>query len=146
MARIEDSGDISLAEFINNHPEFNDLPILDLEVFQDLRLSIDDDLMFSDLVTIYLNSAETLIDEIQIALNNQDVGKFSISCHSLKSTSASIGARKLSYLCKFLEKTSKTGGFNNISIGYFYLIIKEYDQAIAKIQTNVISFMSSPPL
>lgn len=145
MARTEDDGNVLLSAFIDNHPEFTHLPILDSEVFQDLRLSIGDDLVFSDLVTIYLDSAETLIDTIQTSLNNQDVSKFSISCHSLKSTSASIGAKKLSYLCKFLEKASKTGELNNFQ-DYFCLIVKEYDQAVVKIRDRVISLMTIPPL
>ncbi len=145
MTRNEDNGNVSIAEFMDNHPEFNNLPILDLEVFQDLRVTIDDDLVFSGLVTIYLNSAKTLIDAIQISLRNQDLGKFNISCHSLKSTSASIGAKKLSYICRFLEKTSKTGGVN-ISQEYLRLVVTEYDQAVVKIRDSVISLMTrSPP-
>jgi len=48
------------------------------------------------LVTIYLNSAENLLAEIRLAFINQDASKFSLASHSLKSTSASIGADKLS--------------------------------------------------
>ncbi|OIP71085.1 MAG: hypothetical protein AUK48_12895 [Oscillatoriales cyanobacterium CG2_30_44_21] len=144
MTSTEDDATASLSEFIDNHPEFTHLPILDLEVFEDLRLSIDDDLVFSDLVTIYLDSAENLIEAIQMSLKIQDVVEFSISCHSLKSTSASIGARKLSYLCKFLEKSSKAKGIEHISQDYFDLVVKEYDLAIAQIRDRVISLMSSP--
>ncbi|MEI6065409.1 MAG: Hpt domain-containing protein, partial [Pseudanabaena sp. ELA748] len=83
-----------------DHPEFVILPTLDLAAFQDLRETIGDDGAFCDLVTIYFNSAETLIDTIQLALTNQDADKFTLAAHSLKSTSASIGASRLSRICK----------------------------------------------
>ncbi|NUN64435.1 Hpt domain-containing protein [Pseudanabaena biceps] len=126
--------------FYNSYPEFSDLPTLDINVFQDLRISIDDDLLFSDLVTIYLNSAETLLDTIQISFVNYDAAKFSISCHSLKSTSASIGARKLACICKYLEEISKSGSIS-VSKEYLSLVSSEYDQAVIAIKDKIIQFM-----
>lgn len=140
MSTNEEDIKAEMLIFYNSYPEFNDLPILDINVFQDLRISIDDDLVFSDLVTIYLNSAETLLENIQISFVNQDADKFSISCHSLKSTSASIGARKLACICKYLEKIGKSGSIS-ISKEYLSLVVSEYDQAVLAIQDKIIHFM-----
>ena len=82
-------------EILHSYPDLVNLQTLDISIFQDLRLSIGDDLFFSDLITIYLNSAETLIESIQIAFANQNVNEFNLAAHSLKSTSASIGATRL---------------------------------------------------
>lgn len=141
VENIETKAIIDISKIVKNHPEFFDLPTLNVDTFQGLRQSIDDDLMFSDLVTIYLNSAENLLEEIQIAFANQDSSQFSLSAHSLKSTSASIGAVRLSQICKYLEQVGKTGNIN-ISSDILHLLTNEYEQVIRAIQVRVIEFMA----
>ncbi len=136
--------DITISKAINllhSYPEFMDLPTLDLSAFQDLRETIGDDLIFSDLVTLYLNSAENLMDEIQIAFTGQDAYKLLISSHSLKSTSASIGAIKLSQISKYLEKVGKTGEIT-VSTDILNLLNNEYTEVIRAIQTRILEFMA----
>ena len=90
-------------------PSFLSLSTLELQTVQDLRAMIDDDLAFSDLITVYVSSAEILIDQIQKAFADNDADELRIAAHSLKSTSASIGGTKLSEICKFIEQTSRQG-------------------------------------
>jgi HPt (histidine-containing phosphotransfer) domain-containing protein len=141
VGNIETNAIIDISTIVKNYPEFVDLPTLNVDTFQGLRQSIDDDLMFSDLVTIYLNSAENLLDEIQMAFANQDASQFSLSAHSLKSTSASIGAVRLSQICKYLEQVGKTGNIS-VSSDMVYLLTNEYEQVIQAIQVSVIEFMA----
>ncbi|WP_271254071.1 Hpt domain-containing protein [Pseudanabaena sp. Chao 1811] len=141
VENIETKAIIDISTIVQNYPEFADLPTLNVDTFQGLRQSIDDDLAFSDLVTIYLNSAENLLEEIQIAFANQDPNQFSLSSHSLKSTSASIGAVRLSQICKYLEHVGKTGNIN-ISSDILHLLTNEYEQVIRAIQVRVIEFMA----
>ncbi|BBC25658.1 Hpt domain-containing protein [Pseudanabaena sp. ABRG5-3] len=141
VGNIETNAIIDISTIVKNYPEFADLPTLNVDTFQGLRQSIDDDLMFSDLVTIYLNSAENLLDEIQMAFANQDASQFSLSAHSLKSTSASIGAVRLSQICKYLEQVGKTGNIS-VSSDMVYLLTNEYEQVIQAIQVSVIEFMA----
>lgn len=123
------------------YAEFENLQTLNLATFQDLRQSIDDDLVFSDLVTIYLNSAEDLLAEIRLAFINQDASKFGLASHSLKSTSASIGADKLSQICRYFEQTAKTGNIA-ISSQMIESLAYEYDEVIHAIKASVIEFMT----
>ena len=128
-------------EILYSHPDFVNSPTIDIDVFQDLRASIGDDLGFSDLVTIYLSSAEALIKSIQAAFDTQDAIKFNMGVHSLKSTSASIGAIKLSQICRYLEKISKAGEIM-VSSEFLDLISNEHEQVIAAIQNCILEFMT----
>ena len=138
---LEDSEIAKGINLLHSYPEFMDLPTLDISSFQGLRETIDDDLIFSDLVTLYLSSAENLMDEIQIAFTNQDADKFVIATHSLKSTSASIGATRLSQISKYLEKVSKTGEIT-VSANILNLLNNEYTEVIKAIQTLILEFMA----
>jgi HPt (histidine-containing phosphotransfer) domain-containing protein len=138
---VEDNAIAKANSLMHDYPEFMDLPTLDISLFQDLRDTIDDDLVFSDLVTVYLNSAENLIDEIQAAFTNQDADKFAIAAHSLKSTSASIGATRLSQISKYLEKVGKTGEIS-VETEILNLLNNEYTEVIKAIQTLILEFMA----
>jgi HPt (histidine-containing phosphotransfer) domain-containing protein len=141
VENIEANAIADISEIVKKYPEFVNLRTLDIHIFQDLRQSIGDDLVFSDLVTIYLSSAENLLAEIQLAFVNQDVSKFCLASHSLKSTSASIGAMRLSYVSKYFEKVSKTGDLP-VTSQLLNLLTEEYDKVIKAIQISVIEFMA----
>ena len=125
----------------NNCPEYINAKILDVDIFQGLRESIDDDLLFSDLVTTYLGSAEDLIDAIQVAFTAQNANAFSIASHTLKSTSASIGAIKLSQMGRYFEKIGKTGEIT-IAPELLDQLVSEYDRAIAEIKVFILKSMA----
>ena len=141
LESLEDNAIAKAINSLHDYPEFIDFKTLDIALFQDLRESIGDDLIFSDLVTIYLNSAEILMDEIQAAFTDQDACKFVISSHSLKSTSASIGATRLSQISKHLEKASKTGEIT-VSADILHLLNNEYTEVIKAIQILILEFMA----
>ena len=98
-------------------------------------------LVFSDLVTIYLSSAENLLEEIQLAFESQDAHKAGLASHSLKSTSASIGAMRLSYLCRYFEQVCTTGNLT-ITPQLLKALTEEYEEVIKSIQGIVIEFMA----
>ena len=131
----------NISDLQNNCSEYVNAQILDINIFQGLRESIDDDLLFSDLVTIYLSSAEDLLDSIQSAFASQNAKAFSLASHTLKSTSASIGAIKLSQMGRYFEKNSNNG---TIAISHELLrhLTSEYDRAIAEIRVFVLKSMA----
>ena len=138
---VEDNA-ISLATNLRqDYLELMNLQTLDIALFQDLRDSIGDDLIFSDIVTIYLSSAENLMDEIQAAFNEQDAHKFVIATHSLKSTSASIGATRLAQISRYLEKIGNTEEIT-VSADILNLLNDEYTEVIKAIQTLILAFMA----
>jgi HPt (histidine-containing phosphotransfer) domain-containing protein len=137
---VEDNAIAKVVNLLHDHLDIVNAKTLDLDVFQYLRRSIDDDRAFSDLVTTYLDSAEILIESIQVAFVNQDASKFFIAAHSLKSTSASIGAIKLSKICRYFEEIGKTGEIT-ISAEILKLLDDEYRAVTTPIQACVLAFM-----
>ena len=78
---------------------------------------------------------------IQSAFTDQDASKFALASHSLKSTSASIGATRLSQLCKYLEKIGKSGEIT-ISSEFLTILDNEYNEVIKAIKVCILEFMS----
>jgi HPt (histidine-containing phosphotransfer) domain-containing protein len=130
----------NISDLENDCPEYVNAPILDIDIFQGLRESIGDDLLFSDLVTVYLGSAEDLLEAIQAAFIAQNAPAFGRASHTLKSTSASIGAMKLSEISRYFEKKSNTG-LIAIAPELLNHLISEYDRAIAEIRMFVLKSM-----
>lgn len=119
---------------------FLELSTLECQTIQDLRAMIDDDLAFSDLITVYINSAKILIDKIQDAFVDNDAENLRIASHSLKSTSASVGATKLSQICKFVEQTSREGK-NTITAEFISdVLVGEYNLLVQEIKTYVTAY------
>jgi histidine phosphotransfer protein HptB len=141
IENIEDNAIVKVSDLLHEYPEFMDLQTLDIAMFQELRETIGDDIIFSDLITIYLNSAENLMTSIQTAFNDQDASKFALASHSLKSTSASIGATRLSQLSKYLEKIGRSGEIT-ISSEFLNFLNNEYNEVIKAIQVCILEFMS----
>ncbi len=141
LETIQSKAIADISEIVKKYPEFVNLQTIDIDTFQGLRESIEDDLVFSDLVTIYLSSAENLLEEIQLAFESQDAHKVGLASHSLKSTSASIGAMRLSYLCKYFEQVCTTGNLT-ITPQLLKALTEEYEEVIKSIQGIVIEFMA----
>ncbi len=141
LESLEDNAISKTISVMNDYPEFVNLQTLDMVLFEDLRVSIDDDMFFSELMTTYLQSTAQLMDEIQDAFTNQDAYKFVISAHSLKSINASIGATRLSQISKYLEKASTTAEIN-VSNDILHLLNHEYAEVVKTIQTHILEFMA----
>ncbi|NJN65675.1 MAG: response regulator [Chloroflexaceae bacterium] len=62
-----------------------------------------------DLVARYLEDTPRLLRDMHRAVEGGDTGLFTRAVHSLKSSSAQVGAHALSVLCKELEQQGKTG-------------------------------------
>jgi HPt (histidine-containing phosphotransfer) domain-containing protein len=120
--------------------EFVGLQIIDIDIFSELRESIGDDGVFCDLMIIYFNSAEILINSLEVNLVDQDANKFNLAAHSLKSTSASIGAVKLSKICKHLEQFSKMGNID-LPMEIITAVNHEYEKVTDSIKSLVLEIM-----
>ncbi len=68
--------------------------------------------LFKELIQSYLDSSAVLTAELQTAIAEQNSTQLQHAAHSLKSTSASLGAKKLADLCKQLEQQGKAGELN----------------------------------
>ena len=85
-------------------------PVLDEGVLQDLRASVGDDEAFIvDLVETYVNEGATNLDGILAAAAAGDPEAIVRPAHTLKSSSASLGAMRLSAIARGLEATGRAG-------------------------------------
>lgn len=79
---------------------------LDPKAINDLKEMMGEEdfpAVFSELVATYLQDSPNLIEKIKEGLTAKDCDTIKLNAHSLKSSSASLGATTLSELCKQLE-------------------------------------------
>ncbi|MDY6939020.1 MAG: PAS domain S-box protein [Cyanobacteriota bacterium] len=84
--------------------------ILDREALKALRSLIgEEDLeTFIEVLDSYLNESPQLMQNIEDAIGAEDIMALQMAAHTLKSTSATLGANDLATLCGKLEGFSKT--------------------------------------
>src|SRR3989442_14533817 len=64
--------------------------------------------IFGKVVQSYLNTAPQLLQSMQVAVARNDAAALRRAAHTLKSSSASLGALALAALCKGLESLGRT--------------------------------------
>lgn len=85
-------------------------PVLDPETLDALRaLGGDDDPgLFAEVIELYLDDAQTHVANLRAALDSGDLRLLERTAHTLKSSSANVGARGFSKLCFELEQAVRT--------------------------------------
>ncbi len=68
----------------------------------------------AEIVTIYLAIAPKIVESMRVSLESGDIMATSRAAHSLKSSSANVGALQLTEFCKAME--IQAGAGNQISI------------------------------
>jgi len=88
-------------------------PVIDAITFTELKTTVGADFI-GELIDAYLDETPRLIRELVEALAQQDVTKFSRSAHSIKSSSAALGALLFSAQAKELEMIGKQGSLAGV--------------------------------
>lgn len=65
-------------------------------------------------LSLYLTSSEQLVDQLQEAVRKQDIAAAQIAAHTLKSSSAVLGAQRLADLCLAVERAAQAGAIDTI--------------------------------
>jgi HPt (histidine-containing phosphotransfer) domain-containing protein len=81
---------------------------IDERTFRELREAVGDDYI-PELIRAYLDETPGLIQDLQEALAAGDAIRFTRAAHSIKSSSASLGALNFSAQAKELEMIGKSG-------------------------------------
>jgi HPt (histidine-containing phosphotransfer) domain-containing protein len=81
----------------------------------------------NDFINSYLADAAVLLDTIQQAFNQQNGKELVQSAHTLKSTSAQVGAVRLAELCRQIEEMAKEDAFESID-GLSEQVKDEYER------------------
>ena len=88
--------------------KLDDTPVLDEAVLAELRESIGDDQAFMvELVETYAAEGATNMVGLLAAATAQDCAAIIRPAHTLKSTSASLGAMRLSAICRAIEEAGR---------------------------------------
>jgi HPt (histidine-containing phosphotransfer) domain-containing protein len=85
------------------------MPVLEPKVLRELREVMGDD--YLSLLWTYLRNAPQLLAQARAAVTQSDVGSMVIPMHSLKSSSANVGAMHLSDLAREAERHARAGDF-----------------------------------
>jgi HPt (histidine-containing phosphotransfer) domain-containing protein len=83
-----------------------------LRAIQDLQIEGEPDIL-KKVCNAYLENSEPLISTLREAVEMSDTGLLQRSSHSLKSSSANIGAMKLSEISKELEMNCRNNYLEN---------------------------------
>lgn len=86
-------------------------PSFDVQVLKDLRALVgeDADLMVDELIECFLHDTAELLKTMSSAIAQADFSELKTAAHSLKSSSASVGAMNLSALSRELEAIAQQG-------------------------------------
>jgi signal transduction histidine kinase/DNA-binding response OmpR family regulator/HPt (histidine-containing phosphotransfer) domain-containing protein len=95
-----------------------------LDTIRDMADEDDPD-MLAEIIGLYLDKAPELLQALQSAVTNNDAESLRIAAHTLKSSSANLGARVLADLCKELEVMGRSQSLDN-SAAKLSLLHHEY--------------------
>ena len=96
--------------------ESQQAPVLDPGVLDELAVQVGDDspALIGELVDIYLGNAPQLLATMETALAAGDAKELMRAAHTLKSSSASLGAQRLSALSKRIEHATREGNLSGM--------------------------------
>jgi len=87
--------------------------VIDRAAFDALLDQVGGDQEFLDeLLATYFEDSPKLLDTLHTSLATGNAAEFRRAAHSLKSTSAGMGATALAVMCKELEDMGKAGAFD----------------------------------
>jgi two-component system sensor histidine kinase/response regulator len=90
-------------------------PVLDSVAIAELRAATgDDDEFLQDLIGTYIAEAPANLEAMAAALAAADPAAIVRPSHTLKSSSASIGAMRLSSICRTIEETGRSGRLDGL--------------------------------
>jgi signal transduction histidine kinase/DNA-binding response OmpR family regulator/HPt (histidine-containing phosphotransfer) domain-containing protein len=110
------------------------MPVIDEGVLRELKEIMEDD--YLRLLHTYLHSAPQLVAEVQAAIDRRDVEAIVNPVHSLKSSSANVGAMQLSDLAREVERLARGGNLGEAERA-FAAVDAAFDVAEAALRRHV---------
>lgn len=104
-----------------------------IEALRELQTPDDPDFL-ARLLRLFLQNAPQRLERIGKAIRRGDPREVFLETHSLKSSSANVGAMTLSGLCRTLEETGRSGNLENAA-GMLARLEEEFLAAKARIES-----------
>lgn len=139
---IEEHGktNISNPHSFSSVPTGNSTDCLNIMALETIsKLEFGSNKFLKKIVTIYLKDSPILISEINKGIQDKNPEKIFQAAHSLKSTSASVGATTLSSLCEKLESSARIQLIDDAA-SQLVLIESEYVRVADALNSFIINF------
>ncbi|MEP0747243.1 MULTISPECIES: response regulator [unclassified Coleofasciculus] len=111
---------------------------IDAKVLQSFRKMVgeeDAEAILGEMIDCYLDDAPKLLEAIAIAVAQANAPQLQRTAHTLKSSSATLGATTLAQLCKELEIMARTGNIKN-ALDKLPQLEAEYEQVKADLHSQ----------
>jgi HPt (histidine-containing phosphotransfer) domain-containing protein len=100
---------------------------VDLAVLESLQVMLgNDQQIFTKVVQCYLLESPQIVKDISTSIQNQDIVMLEHTAHKLKSSSAAMGAVRLSQICLQLEIIGQSGNLQDTQ-EILTQLIQEYE-------------------
>ena len=112
-------------------------PVLDAQVFRQLREMVNKDEILVEVVDHYLEEAPQLLRSLTEAVAKEEAVVLQRVAHTLKSTSAMLGATSLSQLCQKLEALSESicsANAPTVSLASSVALVSQLETEYEKVQ------------
>ena len=106
-----------------------------LDVIRDMEDEDDPD-MLAEIIGLYIDRAPELLQSLEEAIANTDAESLRVTAHTLKSSSANVGARVLADLCRELEEMGRCGSLDNAATR-LAVLHNEYQRVNAALSDEV---------
>lgn len=100
-----------------------------IDVRTGLSYCMDDKAFYRDMLSTYIDESTKKKEELAAALQTEDIKAYTVTVHSIKSTSKTIGAASFSEMALALEMAGKEERLDDIRAGHDALM-KEYDEVL----------------
>jgi len=102
---------------VSQHDDADLSAYFDFKLLEDLVEVLSEE-QYTEIILLFIEGADKRLSELRVAIQNLDVESIEFSAHSLKGSSANLGARKLSEICDVLvnqvRKNDMTENFTNL--------------------------------
>ncbi|MBH1570816.1 Hpt domain-containing protein, partial [Stenotrophomonas maltophilia] len=101
-------------------------PVIDRDVLDELHTVIGD--AATQIVMVFLEDAPVMVQQLQLAAQNGDELRLQATAHSLKSSSANVGALSLSAIAQRIEHEARSGSLQRPAVAVA-LLVAEFARA-----------------
>ncbi len=110
--------------------------LIDPEVLASLRelQSIENPTFIKEYFVLYLDSIPNLLQQIQMAIDNNNSKALAMATHALKSSSANSGVSSVRSICNELEELANSGTTSGAFKGF-----KELETKVAELRNEIFS-------
>ncbi|MDH5517816.1 MAG: Hpt domain-containing protein [Gammaproteobacteria bacterium] len=112
----------------------NDNNSIDLAVVETLKGLMKD--KFNFLITTFIDNANSQLEQLQTAINSNEVKDIIALTHSMKGSSGSVGASKMHVLCKSYEEMARNDQLDDKD-SWADNLKNEYNLYIQEIQSHM---------